>query len=1136
MGQYSTDTRYTATSGRVFLTGVQALTRILVDQLRVDRAAGRRTAAFVSGYPGSPLGGFDLEMSRLLSRVKDLPIVHQPGVNEELGLTAVMGSQLVGGQDDKIYDGVVGLWYGKAPGFDRAGDAIRHAVFTGTDPAGGAVALVGDDPSAKSSTLPSSSDVSFVDMKMPVFYPGSVGEISRLGLHAVAVSRLSGLWSAIKVVTPVADGTAAIELDALSFAPRIPQTDYRCRPSAMFLGARTLVTEQELFGIRTELALRYGIENQLNRIVVDSPDAWIGLLASGYTYHQMRAALRRLGLASDQDLAAAGIRLLHLQMPVPFDRDLVRQFARGLQEILVVEEKNPTLEVWVRDALYGRSDQPLVLGKSGADGGPLLPAHGQLDADAMIAGVRARLAQRLQARLAPLPAVSRVDDLPLTVARKPYFCSGCPHSWGVKTVEGVLVGAGTGCHGMSLLMDEGRVGQTHGITCMGNEGSNWIGMAPFLERQHSVQNLGDGTYFHSAQLAVQAAVGASVSITYKLLYNHTVAMTGGQDPPTVLAVPELVGTLLAFGVKEVLITTDEVEKYSHLGLPEGVQVWPRQRIVEAQELLAQVAGVTVLIHDQACATELRRGRKRGLIETPRQRVVINPRVCEGCGDCGDVSGCLSVQPYDTPFGRKTRIDQATCNLDYTCLDGDCPAFMTVTAPRIWRRQKGRQTRPAPPEPPLVAAPRSSLIEADRVAIRMVGIGGTGVVTVAQVLGTAATLAGWQVAGLDQTGLAQKAGPVVSDVLLSRHEPLFSNLIGRQEADLILAFDLLAGTTAANLEVASAARTVLIGSTVIVPTGDMVVDPSLAAPNVDQLSGRAAAVTRDEHNRWVDSPRLARRLAGEPATANILLLGVATQAGQVPIPPAAIEQAIELNGVAIAANLRAFRWGRAWWADPEAVAAQLPAVAPPLTLDERVDFLAADLSAYQNAAYAKTFRQRVAAVSTAEDEAVAGSRQLASAYASCLHKLMAYKDEYEVARLLLLPEARQAAEEVAGAGARSSWNLHPPMLKALGMNSKFRIARWWGVPLMGALRAAKRVRGTPFDPFGWMGMRKLERQLIDEYVAALDQVVTRLSAENLEQATAIAELPDQVRGYEELKQCRAAAYQVELAAKVAAFIG
>ncbi|MEO6651569.1 MAG: indolepyruvate ferredoxin oxidoreductase family protein [Ilumatobacteraceae bacterium] len=1149
---YRLTDRYRRSDGSVLLTGIQALARIPIEQLRRDRAKGLDTAAFLSGYPGSPLGGFDLEIARAIAIVPDLPIVHQPAVNEELGATSVMGSQLAAGRPDATRDGVVGFWYGKAPGLDRAGDALRHGVFAGASPLGGAVVLVGDDPASKSSTMPSSSDASLVDLHMPILYPGTMSECVELGLHAVAMSRASGLWSAMKIVTPVADGSGTVELPVLDADPVMPTIEingkrWACTPSAEFLGPRMLDIEREFREVRIPLAQRYGAENRLNRVSVDPSDAWIGLVATGFTYYEMLDALRRLGLDGAQAIADAGIRVLQLRMPVPFDAELVRTFARGLHEIVVVEEKNPTLEWLIKDALYGRGHHPNVVGKFHEDGTVLMRSWGRLDADAMMPGLRSRLAVRVGDRLAPEPSPDRERTLiPLTVNRTPFFCSGCPHNWGTKAPEGAVVGAGTGCHGMTLLMDEDRVGETIGITAMGNEGAQWIGMAPFVETDHIFQNYGDGTFFHSAQLALQYCIGAGMNITFKILYNGTVAMTGGQDSTAPIAVPELVTILLAHGVSKVAITAEDTHRYDDVRLPDGVVVHDRSDIIAVQVDLASVPGVTVLIHDQFCAAELRRDRKRGRLTMPTKRVVINHRICEGCGDCGDVSNCLSVQPIDTPLGRKTSIDQASCNFDYSCVKGDCPAFMTVDLdPEAAAEAPGATARPdgVVPDP-------SFDTTIDLVNLRLAGIGGTGVVTVAQILSTAAMFDGWQVRGLDQTGLSQKAGPVISDVILGRHAHGSSNVVGDGQADLIIAFDELVGASAGSISAADPDRTVVIASSTHTPTGRMISHPEIAYPD-DAIAGRFASTTRADANRFVDAASLATVLTGSSAQANVFLLGVAVQAGHVPVSVGSIERAIDLNGVAIDANLAAFDWGRRWAHDPVTVerlaAAARPTPAHPMVtvpdlprrLADRIDrhefdvelrdvieLLSADLVGYQDVEYAGRFLDAVDEAAHHERRVAGASGALTEAVARNLHKLMAYKDEYEVARLLLLPEADAGARAVGGAKAPVRWHLHPPMLKAFGMDSKIAFGRW-STPAFATLRHGKRLRGTRADPFGRTTMRRTEASLPREFLEAMAQVYAGLDVERMSAALDIARLPDLIRGYEELKLRRVAEFRAEL---------
>jgi indolepyruvate ferredoxin oxidoreductase len=1162
--RYELSDRYRRDEGTAFVTGVQALARIPIEQLRRDRAAGLNTAAFLSGYPGSPLGGFDQEVARAIRTVPDLAIVHQPAVNEELGATSVMGSQLAAGRPDATYEGVVGIWYGKAPGLDRAGDALRHGVFAGSSPLGGAVVLVGDDPACKSSTMPSSSDASLVDFHMPILYPGTMAECVELGLHAVAMSRASGLWSAMKIVTPVADGSGTITFPVLDADPIMPTVEvageqWVSRPSAQFLGPRMIEVEREFREIRLPLAQRYGIENRLNRMTANPADAWIGFVATGFTYFELLEAFRRVGLDGIDAIEAAGIRLLHLRMPVPFNPELVRAFADGLGEIVVVEEKNPTLEWLIKDALYNRGHHPQVLGKTDEHGNTLMRSWGQLDADAIVAGLRSRLQERIGDRLAPEPTpASEKILIPLTVNRTPFFCSGCPHNWGTKVPDGALVGAGTGCHGMTLLMDEDRVGESIGITAMGNEGAQWVGMEPFVEATHLFQNYGDGTFFHSAQLALQYCVGAKKDITFKILYNGTVAMTGGQDSVSPIEVPELATILLAHGVSKVAITADDPSRYRGVDLPSGVEVHDRSDIVAVQDSLRTISGVTVLIHDQFCAAELRRARKRGKLTMPTRRIVINHRICEGCGDCGDVSNCLSVQPVETPLGRKTAIDQASCNFDESCLEGDCPAFMTVEVeaddPGSSSSVNGAGNAAGVVPDPMVDS------TADLVRVRLAGIGGTGVVTVAQVLSTAAMLDGWEVRGLDQTGLSQKAGPVVSDVVLARGTRTSSNLVGDRQADVVLGFDGLVAASDQSIKASDRSRTVAIVSHQRTPTGRMISEPSTPYPT-EVIEQRIGASTRSDQNRFLDAGVLATALTGGAAQANLLLLGVAVQLGRIPVSVEAIEEAIGLNGVAVDANLAAFDWGRRWAHDAAAVEAHAATLlAAPVTemvtvepvpkalmariesivdgfdddsLGATLQMLTGDLIGYQHRKYAGHFLDDVAAAAAAELGVGSTTGRYTETVARSMHKLMAYKDEYEVARLLLLPEAERAAAEVGGEDARVAWKLHPPMLKALGLTSKLAVSAK-SKPAFAALRAGKKLRGTRIDPFGRSEMRVAEAGLPDEFRGALGIVSKSLTADSLDAAIEIAALPDGIRGYEDLKVRRIAEYRSKMSAALAAF--
>jgi indolepyruvate ferredoxin oxidoreductase len=1162
--------RYTAESGDVQMTGVQALARLPLNILRSDRTRGLRTAVFISGYEGSPLGGYDLELQHHAELLASYDLVFQPGVNEELAATSVQGTQLAAGLADARVEGVTGFWYGKSPGLDRASDALRHANLIGTHPKGGAVAFVGDDPGAKSSTVPGASEFLLADLGMPVLYPADPQDVLDLGVHAVAMSRLSGLWVALKIATNVADGSGTVEIGSDRVDPQLPLVMFEGQKFEHRLTARMLqpaLSEMERTreGVRLDAARAYALANRLNRSETFGPrasssgasspgasssGASIGIVAAGKTYLDMRQALRTLGL-DEAELRRRDVRLLRLAMIHPLIASEIEGFADGLDEIIVVEEKRPFIESAVKEILYGVKNAPKVTGKTDPEGAKLFAAYGELDADLIAAGL-ARILGRFgefttvkawQAR----QALRRpVTPLPL-VSRTPYFCSGCPHNSSTKVPEGSLVGGGIGCHALVLMMEPEAVGDVVGLTQMGGEGAQWIGMAPFMRtRRHLLQNIGDGTFHHSGSLAVRAAVASGVNVTYKLLYNSAVAMTGGQQAVGAMSIPALTKMLTAEGVRRIVITTAEPKRYRRADLAPTAEVWHRDRVVAAQELLSQVEGVTVLIHDQECATELRRKRKRGLAADPAERVMINQRVCEGCGDCGEKSNCLSVQPVDTEFGRKTAIDQSSCNKDYSCLKGDCPSFLTVIPsdkPRARRATAPALASDAIGDPPfrfdVAAAPHTT---------RITGVGGTGVVTLSQVLSTAGRIAGRQVRSLDQTGLAQKGGAVISDIKISADEIEQSHKAVAGECGLYLGCDLLVAADAKNLAVTDPETTIAVVSTTKVPTGKMVVDKTVPFPDVGATTERIKSATRGAESVFVDARGLSVTLFGTDQFANMLLAGVAFQTGALPLPAWAIEQAIELNGVQVEPNLQAFRRGRQRVAEPAAFAqavAALTAVAPvrvPTEPERRlIESVGAapgselhrivtaripDLIAYQNVDYARRYAGVVARVRDAEDRTVPGESKLSEAVAEFGYKLMAYKDEYEVARLLTDPQVEARVRAEFGEGARVSYRLHPPILRALGMKQKLKLGPW-SRPGFQLLRAGKIVRGTKLDPFGHTQVRRVERELIDEYTATIDDLLGQLSTETYQRAVEIARLPDLVRGYENIKLANVALYRARL---------
>ena len=1119
----SLEDRYLLPEGKVFLSGVQALVRLLLDQHRADARAGLRTATLVSGYQGSPLGGFDREIARLGSLAAEHELVLRPGVNEELGATAVWGSQIAGTLPGARFDGVLGVWYGKAPGVDRAADAIRHGNHIGTDPRGGVLALCGDDPACKSSTLPSASESLLAALQVPVFAPGSVQELLDLGRHAIACSRASGLWAALKVVTAVADATATADVGLDRVDPVMPTLDwdgapYVHRPSSHTLAPQSLEMERTLHGVRLELAKRYARVNELNRVTHDAPGARLGIVAAGAVYHDLLQALDDLDVRG-----RAPLRIFKVGMLYPLDEEPLREFAAGLDEVLVVEEKGPFLERLVKEALYGVPRPPQISGERDERGAPLLPAAGVLDADTIARAVAARLGRHhdlpgVEPRLAQLDVVAARPQARLGAARTPFFCSGCPHNSSTAAPDDAIVGAGIGCHTMVMLSPSGH-GRVTGITQMGGEGVQWIGAAPFIAPRHFIQNLGDGTFHHSGSLAIRAAVAANLHVTYKLLYNDTVAMTGGQSVEGQLSVAALARSLAAEGVARIAVTTEDTSRYAGVSLPPGVAVRDRSELPAVQRELAAVPGVTVLIHDQACAAELRRARKRGKAPDPPQQVVINERVCEGCGDCGQKSGCLSVEPVETEFGRKTRIHQASCNKDFSCLEGDCPSFLTVIPPA-----RAARAKVSPPDVPLPDP--EPCVPADDVRIRLVGIGGTGVVTVSQVLGMAALIEGRHAAGLDQTGLSQKAGPVVSDVRLCSAEPEGAVAPSGAGADVLLGLDVLGAAGARNLRVADAERTVAVVSTSVVPTGAMVLRPDAGSPDVPAAIAAIDDATRARDNVFLDAQAISQALFGDHLPANMIVLGAAWQRGAIPVARASLHEALRLNGAGAERNQAAFEWGRAVVAAPEAIATLLhgPAPAPvPAAVDALVDRVTtepgelrdllavrvADLLGWGGPRAAERYVETLAGVRAREAERLPGSTAVTEAVARGLHKLTAYKDEYEVARLHL------EHLRTLPAGSKITFHLHPPLLRALGMRRKLKLGRWF-VPAFHVLARARGLRGTPLDPFGYAGVRRVERRLPGEYLALVERGLERLAPETQETVLAVAELPELVRGYEHIK--------------------
>ena len=1089
--------KYTLERGRVYLTGIQALVRLPIDQMRRDRRAGLNTGTFISGYEGSPLGGYDMALARAGKLLSEHNIHFRPGVNEDLAATAVMGSQIYDVIGNSKVAGVVGIWYGKGPGVDRSGDIFRHANLAGTGKNCAALVLCGDDPISKSSTIPNQSEFNLFSVGIPFLYPGNTQEVIDYGLLAIALSRFSGAWVGMKMVTDVCDGGGTVDVDPDQPAVRIPE-GYQKHIDPRLVPPITLTLEHEVNNRRLEAAREFARWNAVNRH--NGAAARVGILSTGKSYYDVMQALRDLG-------AGEGVRIGKVGMPFPLEPNFVKDFANGLETVLVVEEKRSFIEMQLREILYDLPQRPAVLGKSH------FPSTGELDPDKMakvfceVLG----LAPRAIAAPAQLPAGQKSMG-----SRPAAFCSGCPHNRSTLLLDGQIAGGGIGCHTMAMrLMDPNR--NISFLTHMGGEGAPWIGMAPFVNRQHVFQNLGDGTLFHSGYLAIEACVAAKVNITYKILFNGHVSMTGGQIAIGALPIPELTRKLQAEGVRKTVILAEDVEKYTDAGeLAANAELRSREELPRTLREMEQIPGVTVIIYDQECAAEKRRKRSRGILAEPTMRLAINEEVCEGCGDCVKQANCMSLTPVMTELGQKIRIHQSSCNKDYSCALGDCPSFVTVEIkPGTGLKKK------ALPELPVaeVPTPRHMVKAGEGYRIVGPGIGGTGVVTINALLATAAWMDGLSVATLDQTGTAQKGGAVVSHLLLSEHPIEAPAKVNASNADLILGFDLLGVVHPHNLSTACAERTAAVINTDLVPTIDTIRSRTpISGP--EKMVDVVNSVTNRGRNIFVDANRLAEGLFGSHMTVNLFLAGVAYQGGLIPISLESMEQAIELNGVDIKRNLQAFAWGRKYYEDAawvERFLTQETRVKAPI---DRV----AELKEYQDEAYARSYTDFLETVR---------EPSLREVVAKYLYKLMAYKDEYEVARLLTKPEFEREVRGMWESAETISYNLHPPLLRRFGVHKKMKLGSWFRTPLL-ILKRLKWLRGTPLDIFGLAAHRRLERSLAAWYRELIEQVNSHLTPENLPQALEIAALPDQIRGYEKIKEQNIAKVKQLASEKLLAF--
>ncbi len=1124
--------RYDLAKERVFLTGTQALVRLSLIQRARDEKQGLNTGGFITGYRGSPLGGLDQQFTRAEKYLKPKNILFQPGLNEDLAATALWGTQQAEMRGEGAYDGVFGIWYGKGPGVDRSGDVFRHANAAGASKHGGVLVLMGDDHGAESSTVPHQSEFALMDAMMPILHPAGVQELIDYGVYGIAMSRYSGCWIGLKCVHDNVESTAIVDgrPERIEIVyPKdfdMPKGGLNIRPSD-----DRFEQEERTHVHKRFAAVAFARANGLDRLVMGGGSKpKVGIISTGKSYLDVRQALEDLGI--DEVMAARlGVRLAKLALVWPIDPLFVRKFAEGLDLIIVVEEKRSLIETQIREQLYNVKKRPTVIGKKDEDGQHLFPAFGTLEPNqiavalarclGLLAGRRglpATVTDRLTAIEAAEANVRNTADL---AQRIPYFCAGCPHNSSTVVPEGGRAYAGIGCHWMVQFIPERH---TEGATHMGGEGANWIGEAPFSKRRHIFQNLGDGTYNHSGILAIRAALAAGVNITFKVLYNDAVAMTGGQALEGHLSVPMIARQLRAEGIERIAIVSDEPDKYPpSADFPAHLTFHHRDDIQTVQKELMGIEGVTALIYDQTCAAEKRRRRKHGAFPDPNRRVFINELVCEGCGDCGVKSNCVAIVPVETPFGRKRQIDQSMCNKDFSCLKGFCPSFVTVEGGELVRGVRGLKTEldkvpfPVLPEPELPGLDKPW-------AVMVTGIGGTGVVTVGHLLGMAAHLEGKGAGIIDMAGLSQKNGAVVTYLKLARTSAEIAAIrIAAGGADLILGCDLVTTASERVLSAASRERTHAVVNEHEVMPAQFTRDADFLLPG-EAMRVQIAARAMPDGADFIDATRIATALLGDSIAANLFTLGYAWQRGLIPLSAEAIERAIEINGVAVKMNRQAFVWGRRAAHDLKAVEAvighsadQAPARE---NLDEMIERRAHFLEAYQNADWAQSYRMFVDKVRKGESERAPGKDDLARAVAKSLFKLMSYKDEYEVARLYTDGSFERALRQKFAGDFRLNFHLAPPLFAARDPETGELRKKAYGPWMMRAfalLAKFKGLRGTRFDPFAMTAERRAERALIASYRATVEEVLKGLGAANRGLAVEIAEIPLAIRGFGHVKE-------------------
>ncbi len=1124
----SLDDKYDLTQSHVLVTGYQALIRAILMQKERDRRAGLNTAGYLTGYRGSPLGGLDQQFMRASRQLAAADVKFLPGLNEELAATALWGTQQAELRGEGAFDGVFGMWYGKGPGVDRSGDVFRHANLAGSSKHGGVLALMGDDHTAESSTTAHQSEFHFVDVMIPILNPAGVQEIVDYAQLGWAMSRYTGAWAALKCMHETVESTGIIDgsLERLQIVTpedfAMPEGGLNIRLADTILGQ-----EARLHDYKRDAMLAFVHANKINKMITTGGRTpKIGIISTGKSYLDVRQAFDELGI-DEIKCNDLGIRLFKIGCPWPIPRQELVDFARGLDLVIVVEEKRSLIEVQVREELYGLPNQPVCIGKKDENGNWLFPVKGALDANDVAICIGERILKHvgandeIAAHVARLKSAQRALAETTDVAlRIPYFCSGCPHNTSTRVPEGSRAYAGIGCHYMAQWMDR----KTLGFTQMGGEGANWIGEAPFSKRDHVFQNLGDGTYNHSGYLAIRAAIASGVNMTYKILYNDAVAMTGGQPHEGGLTVPQIAAQVAAEGAKRVVVVSDEPWKYpKDTAWPQGLTLHHRDELDLLQKQLGDVPGVTVLIYDQTCAAEKRRRRKRGTFPDPDKRVVINDLVCEGCGDCGVKSNCVSVQPLATEWGRKRTIDQSSCNKDFSCVKGFCPSFVTVHG----AKPKKADAIHEPADWPALPSPAVPLIN-HPYGIIVTGVGGTGIVTIGAILGMAAHLEGKGVGIIDMAGLAQKGGAVYSHIRIANSpDDIHAIRVAAAQADLVLGGDIVVAGNKKVLSAAKPGNTRMIVNTAEFLPGDFTRNADFSLPT-ERLKRAITTAAGQGNSHFIDASRLATALLGNSIGANMFMLGYAYQNGALPLSPEAVEKAIEMNGEAVKMNIQAFRYGRRAAVDPASLEKLIASPADEAndslkfsqSFAETVDRRVAFLTDYQSGRYAARYRAAVDKVVAAEAQKAAGQTALSEAVARYLFKLMAYKDEYEVARLYTdTGFIERVKGQFAPGNLRFEFHLAPPMLAkhdpVTGEPKKISFGPWM-LKAFGVLAKFKFLRGTPLDPFGYTEERQTERALVREYLGKLDDLITDLTPANYAAAVAIASVPEKIRGYGPVK--------------------